>query len=288
MRFGLVGAGPWAYDVHGPGLVAAPDVELVGVWARDPAKSAALAGVLQTASFVDPDELFDQVDAVAFAVPPDVQADLAFRAANAGKHLLLDKPVATSSGVALELADLVASSGLASVVFFTHRFDAGPADWLAAAQATDGWRGGSVTWLADLDLPENPYGRSPWRRERGALWDIGPHAVSMMAGVLGPVAAAHAVGGAGDLVHLVLRHEGGATSTATLSLFAPATAATQEVRVWGEGGVSVMPAIADPVAAYVRATQALHAAVSGEPHPADVRFGARVVELLEEADRQLA
>ncbi|WP_410095188.1 Gfo/Idh/MocA family oxidoreductase [Streptomyces sp. wa22] len=42
------------------------------------------------------DALLAASDAVAFAVPPDVQAPLAVRAAEAGCHLLLDKPVATT------------------------------------------------------------------------------------------------------------------------------------------------------------------------------------------------
>ena len=44
MRFGLFGTGPWAHLAHAPGLAAHGDVEFAGVWGRDEAKAAALAG----------------------------------------------------------------------------------------------------------------------------------------------------------------------------------------------------------------------------------------------------
>ena len=40
LRFGLVGTGPWAMLAHGPGLLAADSVDLVGVWGRNPDKAA--------------------------------------------------------------------------------------------------------------------------------------------------------------------------------------------------------------------------------------------------------
>src|SRR5215203_4992490 len=77
MRFGLVGTGPWAERVHGPALSGTPGIELVGVWGRSEERASALATDLGTTPYVDLDALVADVDAVAFAVPPDVQAELA-------------------------------------------------------------------------------------------------------------------------------------------------------------------------------------------------------------------
>ena len=55
LRFGLVGTGPWARMTHGPGLVAADGVDLVGVWGRDPAKAADLAATLDVTPYDDYD-----------------------------------------------------------------------------------------------------------------------------------------------------------------------------------------------------------------------------------------
>src|SRR5437763_1528202 len=62
----------------------------------------------------------------------------------------------------------------------------------------------------------SPY-NTPWRREKGALWDIAPHAVSLLWAALGPVTAVTADAGPADVSHLILHHEGGASSTVTVS-----------------------------------------------------------------------
>jgi predicted dehydrogenase len=289
MRFGLVGTGPWASIAHGPGLLAAENVELVGVWGRDAGKAKALADRLGVEGYDDYGALLSRVDAVAFAVPPDVQAPMATQAAAIGKHLLLDKPVALTVEDARELAAEAESEGIASVVFFTDRFAPPSRAWFAQAAGTGGWRGGWTRSLASLDAPNNPFGSSPWRRRLGALWDVGPHALSSLSAALGPITGLTAVGGQGDLVHLVVTHESGATSTASLSLFAPPAGTNFETGLWGESGSTVMPPRETPAteSLAIAATELVAAAESGEPHPVDVAFGARVVELLADAERQL-
>jgi predicted dehydrogenase len=289
MRVGLVGTGPWAKLAHGPGLRAAEGVELVGVWGRDGAKAAAVGEQLGTEGFDDYGRLLEACDAVAFAVPPDVQAAMAVEAAAVGKHLLLDKPVALTVDDARAIAAEVADEGVASVVFFTDRFAPEVRDWHAGPVAAGGWRGGWVRMLASLDAAGNPFGNSPWRRDRGALWDVGPHALSNLMATLGPVTGLTAVGGAGDLVHLVIGHESGATSTATLTLFAPEPAGALEIGLWGDSGTAMFPARTTSAidALALAATELVRCAESGEPHPVDAAFGARVVELLADAERQL-
>ena len=94
MRFGLLGTGFWALEVHGTALAAHGDCDPVGVWGRDPGKAAATAGKLGAQPYDDVDALLADVDAVSIALPPAIQAPLAVRAAEAGRHLLLEKPIA--------------------------------------------------------------------------------------------------------------------------------------------------------------------------------------------------
>ncbi|NEA34218.1 Gfo/Idh/MocA family oxidoreductase [Streptomyces sp. SID13031] len=291
MRFGLVGTGPWANLTQGPGLQAAEDVELVGVWGRNADKTSALATDLKTAPYFDYAELLADVDALAFAVPPNVQASMALEAAAVGKHLLLDKPVADSLDDARALADEVSNEGIASVVFFTGRFQPETRAFFDQIQATGGWKGGWSRILASLDAPGNPFGGSAWRREqRGALWDVGPHALSNLIGLLGPIADLRAVGGEGDLVHLVLAHDSGATSTASMTLSAPPDGTSFETGIWGETGTAILPSPeTSAVDAFaLAATELVAAAESGDTHPVDVAFGTRVVELLANAEAQLS
>lgn len=290
MRFGLVGTGPWASIAHGPGLLDCPDADLVGVWGRDAAKAAELAGRLEVPPSTDFDALLADVDAVAFAVPPVVQVGMAIQAAQAGKHLLLDKPIALDVASADALESAVEASGVASVVFFTDRFVDTSRAWFDRVRDTPGWRGAWFRWLSTLQAPDNPFGGSAWRRERGALWDTGPHALSTLIGALGPVAAVTAVAGDGDLVTLVLRHDSGATSTAALSQFAPPAAASFDCTLWGDAGLQPMPKRPDGRIVEVYATAAselVAAATGGRRSGVDVRLGATITRLLADAQRQI-
>ena len=276
MRFGLVGTGPWAERVHGPALAGTPGVELVGVWGRSEERATALATTVRVPPYVDLDALVADVDAIAFAVPPDVQAELAIGVAEAGRHLLLEKPVATDPARARAVRDAVAAAGVASLVFFTDRFVRSARSWFAEVQESGDWRGGWLRWFSALQDPGNPLGASPWRREQGALWDIGPHAISTLTAALGPIESVRATGGDRDLVVLAFTHASGAMSTATLSAFAPPAACGFEAAVWGERGVLPMPPRPEPAGldAFRTAAQELgSAAESGTPHPLDVAFG---------------
>src|SRR5215510_13078969 len=195
MRFGLVGTGPWATMAHGPGLVAAREVDLVGVWGRSRDKAEALSRSLGVSGYDDYHALLADVEAVAFAVPPDVQVERALVAARAGKHLLLDKPIALDVEDARALRDAAMEAGVASVVFFTDRFVDRSRAWFDQARSTGGWRGGCLRWFSSLQQPDNPFGASPWRQDQGALWDTGPHALSTMHAVLGPIVSLTAVAG---------------------------------------------------------------------------------------------
>ena len=280
LRFGLVGTGYWAEVAHAAGLAAHPETELVAVWGRDPEKAARLADHHGARAYSDLDELVADVDAVAFSVPPDVQAELALRAAEAGKTLLLEKPLALGVEAAERLVEAVHAP---TVVFFTFRFDPRLAGLYRHEVEGHDWDGGSALYLTSIFEPGNPFGESPWRVEHGALWDLGPHALSALLPALGPVEGVAAVRGRRDEVHLALRHESGAASSLSLSLTAPA--GMNEVVFWGPSGSVRLSGAegADVHAAYAAAIDAL---LAGETS-FDARFGLEVVRVLAAAEAKL-
>jgi predicted dehydrogenase len=286
MRFGVLGTGFWAKEVHAAALSAHPAAELVGVWGRDVAKAKALGAEFDVAGFADVDELLSQVDAVTIALPPDVQAPLAERAASAGRHLLMEKPIALDVAGADRVVDAVRDAGVASVVFFTFRFQAATSTWLTQAARTR-LAGGAGSWLSSL--AGTPFAASPWRQERGALWDIGPHALSVLVPALGPVTAVLAGAGLRDTVHLVLTHESGAVSTVTLSHTVAPLSTGVEFFVHGDAGrLVLLPDTESAVDAFGVAVDELTvAALTGGAHPCDVAFGRDVVAVLAAAARAL-
>ena len=283
LTFGLFGTGYWAAEVHAPALAGHPRVRLAGVWGRDPVKADALAQRYGVPAFTDADALIEAVDAVAVALPPDVQADIAVRAATAGRHLLLDKPLALALPDADRVVAAAEQSGVASVVFFTNRFHPNIAGFLAAAAATGGWHGARVVLHASIFQPGNPYGQSPWRRTHGGLWDVGPHALSLILPVLGSVDRVAALGGRGDHIEVLLRHADGATSSMSLTLDAPSAATGFECVFYGERGIDRVPDRAGTgVDALTLAVDQLVEEIEAgtRDHRCDVRFGREVVAVL--------
>ncbi|WP_327366997.1 Gfo/Idh/MocA family protein [Streptomyces sp. NBC_01217] len=292
LRIGLVGTGPWARNTQAPALAAHPGVALSGVWGRSPEAANALAAAHGTTAYTDDtglDELFAASDAIAFAVPPDVQAPLAARAAATGRHLLMDKPVATTVAGAREVARAVEQANVASIVFCTLRFAAETSSWISEQAALDGWFTARAEWIGALFAPgaTSEYAASPWRREKGGLWDVGPHVLSVLIPVLGDVTHLTAAHGPSDTTHLILRHTSGASSTVTLALGAPVGAVGMEIELRGEEGIVTLPRWGDAVGAFRAALDALIDSVrTGVPHPCDARFGLRLTELLAEAEKQ--
>lgn len=288
MRIGLIGNGYWARVTHATGLHRQPAVTFAGVWGRDPAKSAPFVTEFGVRAYPSVEELFDDVDAVAFSVPPQVQSELALAAARRGKHLLLEKPIAVTIDAARDLEAAVAEQNVAALVFFTSRFDPLTRDWLAEVASVPGWDGASGLWLGSAFSDGSPFD-TPWRHDKGGLWDVGPHALSLVAGSLGPISAIAARPGPRDLVQLLIQHESGAASSYAVSIDTPAVT-RNSLLIWGDSGLREAPVgRADAVAALVEASGEL-ARLAGQDdksHPCDVQFGRQVVQLLAEAAAQL-
>jgi predicted dehydrogenase len=289
LRFGLVGTGYWAQVAHGAALASTPGIEFSAVWGRDPRAAGSVASSYGATAHTDFGAFLADVDAVAFSVPPDVQASLALTAAREGKHLLLEKPIATSVEMAESLAQAVEDAQVASVVFFTGRFQPAIRTWLADVADQD-WAGGEAVWLGSALAPDNPF-NTPWRREKGGLWDLGPHTISLLSPALGPVTSVTGEAGPLGASHLLVRHARGAVSTVTVTLQAPPQGDRLYLYVWGRPGRSVAPTLADdPVPALRAALSELAANITSGAvdHPCDVRFGLYVTRVLAQAQQQMA
>jgi predicted dehydrogenase len=279
LRVGLIGAGPWATTIHAPGLADHPGTALTAVWARRPEAAQTLADTHCAATASSVEELFEQVDAVALAVPPSIQAELGVRAAEAGKHLILEKPIAADLAGAQRLADAVAAADVAALVVLTLRYSAQTQEWLAGLAQAGGWAGGGARWLSGA-LLGGQYAASEWRQDDGgALFDIGPHALDMLDAALGPITEVVAA-----------RQSPGAISTATLSLRLPVQPTVVEVAVWGQHGYRTLgrkPGSAQESYTALLDDFAAMIASGTTAHPCDVRRGLHLQNLLEQA-RKLA
>ena len=287
IEVGLVGAGPWAQLVHGPVLAAGPETHLVGVWARRPDAASQLASRLGVRPFGLYEDLLDACEAVAFSVPPAVQAELATTAARQGRALLLEKPIAEDLDGALRLADAVGEAGVVSQVVLSWRYAAPVRAFLEAAARLDviGGRGEFISGA----LLGGPFA-TPWRLERGALLDLGPHVIDLLDAALGHVVAVRAHGASLGWVGLLLDHEDGRVSEASLCHTAGIEPHVANAAVYGPtGALSVDCAAAvGPEAFAVLRREFAEAVAGGTGHPLDVQRGLHLQRVIAAAEADLA
>lgn len=287
VRVGLVGAGPWARMVHAPLLANSPRTTLTGVWARRPEAAGEVAAANGATAFGRYDEMLERCDAVAFAVPPDVQAEHAATAARAGKTLLLEKPIGLDLAQAEALVDAIDAAGVRSMVFLTWRYASATRAFLAEVAALDPPPiGGRGTFLSG-GLLAGPF-TTPWRLRHGALLDVGPHIVDVLDAALGTVVGIRAHGDPHRWVGLLLEHEGGLVSEVSLSSHTAVVPPRTGVQIYTAAGahdLDTSGALTPETGATIAAELADTAA--GTPHPIDVHHGLHLQRLIDQATADL-
>ncbi len=284
LRVGVVGAGPWARLVHAPMFAVHPGTTLSAVWGRRLRAAEEVAAPLGAEAHDSFERLLEDVDAVSFAVPPDVQADLAVVAARAGKALLLEKPVALDLAAADALAAAVDRAGAATQLLLTWRYRPDVRVLLAGAVAgqpiggrgcflTDGFLGGMFA--------------TPWRLDHGPLFDLGPHVVDLLDAALGPVVGIRAHGDPRRWVGLLLDHEGGAVSEASLTGHSPVDHPRAGVEVHTDTGVFEVDTSGFDPAVLTTVVDEFVATAAGRPHPLDIHRGLHLQRLLDRAASDL-
>ena len=287
LRFGVVGTSHWARTVHARALLGVHGATLAGVWGRTPEHAQAVADEMKVRAFSSFDELLANVDAVSIAVAPKVQAELAARAAAAGKSLLLEKPFAANLADAVALEEAIRRAGVPAIVFFMRRF-VGEIESHVMRAAGQDWTGARVVVHSDAMSSAGPYSGSVWRQEKGAaLWDIGPHVLSILLPVLGPVVRIGAVHD-GQRTELTTVHRNGASARASLTLHNEPGKLIREYRFISGAHQLVLPEPAfSHQAAYAQAASDLvqmHRSAT-RAHRCDAAFGLEVSRLLAAAER---
>ena len=285
-RFGVVGAGYWAQSVHLPALHSMIDVTVRAVYGRNLDSVRVLADTIGAAAFAKYDSFLEHVDFVSFAVPPNVQSALALIAAEAGKGLLLEKPLATSLPEAHRLVAAIERRNVASRVFLTRLFSPASIDLINAARSISPISA-TATFNSRALLPDSPYASSPWRASNyGALWDIAPHVLSIVIPVMGPVCAIVARRMGPAAFQCQLQHVSGGSSQVDLNLMDSNVERVSERYVFTAGGRSVSggPFANDSQACFRAAVRSLVRGDKSQPQPCpDARFGCDLVEIIDKA-----
>ena len=224
VTIGIVGAGLRG-RLFAEALEGQPDVSVVGLAepSADVAEKARDAtGLPVTTSHTELLEAFDP-DAVIVATPDFAHRRIAVDVAEAGKHLLIEKPVATNRDDAHAIAKAVHRAGVRCLVGFENRWNPHVVQAKAAMESLGEPITASATLSNSYFVPTTMLS---WAAQSSPAWFLMPHTVDLVLWLTGrkPVSVS-AVGSRGvlakrgidtwDVVHALVGFDDG--STATLS-----------------------------------------------------------------------
>jgi len=177
IRTAVIGYGASARIFHLPFIDLDPSYELVAVSSRQPELRQQLPHVHH---YEDGPDLIAGTDAelIIITSPNDSHYPLALAALEAGKHVLVEKPVAVRAAEAQALIRLAEASGLTFTVFHNRRFDG---DFMTLKQLVETNAVGSVRSLESRFDRFRPEATQRWRDAaglgNGILYDLGPHLI---------------------------------------------------------------------------------------------------------------
>lgn len=172
LRVGIVGCGYWG-SKHVRVLNGLADVTSVAVIDRDPRiRAAIIAAFPAVRGFADLDEALPHVDALVVATPPRSHAAVAMAGIDAGKHVMIEKPMTANLDEAYRL---VAAADAAGVVLMAgHTFEFNPAV-RELRRRLDRGELGQLYYLHSARLNLGLY-----RSDVNVVWDLAPHDISIM------------------------------------------------------------------------------------------------------------
>src|ERR1700730_5586330 len=227
MQNGLVGIGVVGYGYWGPNLVRnfanSESARVIGVSDLDPAKLAASkrfhSEIMTTSDFRD--LLQDaRIDAVAIAAPVHTHYDLALSALKAGKHVLVEKPLAPTSEQVRRLIDEADKRNLTLMV--DHTFLYTPAVQKIRELLHEGTLGGIYYY----DSIRSSLGL--FQSDVNVIWDLAVHDMSIIQYILNqePIAvsatgSSHVVGAPENMAHITLFFESSCVAHVSVNWLSP-------------------------------------------------------------------
>jgi predicted dehydrogenase len=178
---GIVGCGYW-----GPNLLrnfdSLGDSNVVAFCDRDPKRLEHMKSLYPNAvGFSDFDEFLEKggVEAVAIATPVNTHYPLAKACLEAGKHTLIEKPMASSSEQCEELVDIAKRQGLVLMVGHTFLYSE------PIRRIKEIVDSGDIGELRYINAQRLNLGL--FQRDINVAWDLAPHDISIILHILGEV-----------------------------------------------------------------------------------------------------
>lgn len=190
MHVAMIGAGAIARTQHLPGWQAVPEARVTALVDASPTALANVGdffGIERRA--IDYRELLDDptIDVFDICAPSALHAEIAIAALQAGKHVLCEKPMATSRADAARMVEAAETSGRKLMIGHHMRFESSIQQ---LRQTLEKFPLGDVyytraQWLRRRRLPARPAFTTRALSGGGALYDIGVHMLDLSLWLMG-------------------------------------------------------------------------------------------------------
>ena len=259
LNWGIIGFGDIANKCTAPAMIEAPSAKLAGVMCRSMDKARSVAQKYGAETYGDSSEPLlknDAIDAVYIATPVSTHCRYTVEAANAGKHVLVEKPMAVSAAECAEMIAACQANNVKLMVCFYQRFNA------RHQKMKELLRDGVLGKLcaARIQFTQyNPSSPGAWRHDPreggGTVMDTGSHCIDTLRFLLGreivdvaAMASNHTFSGpVEDTSSAVLTLEDGMQAVLTSHFSSPAwdASAANTVEVYGDKGVMIASPLND-------------------------------------------
>ena len=187
VRYGLIGSA-FVSTIHAEAISRVKAAEVVAVASPSPGKAAEFAAMHRIPkSFTDYRGLLDSpdVDAVVLGLPNDLHCEVTIAAAQAGKHVICEKPLCTTLDEADRMITACKNAGV--LLLYAEELLFAP-KYVRAKQLVDDGALGDVFLIKQSEKHSGPH--TPWfwdvsRSGGGAMMDMGCHGVEYARWVLG-------------------------------------------------------------------------------------------------------
>jgi predicted dehydrogenase len=229
LRVACIGMGWWS-DVLADAIKRSNKIEIAACYTRSPDKRDAFAkkyGCRPVASYDE--ALADRsIEAIVNTTPNDVHLETTRAAAEAGKHVFLDKPIANNVSDGRAITEACREAGVVLALGYQRRRESHFR--LVRKQIDEGKFGKLVN--AEANISRDRLGKidlASWRYQAagmpgGVMLQIGIHYADVLTYLMGPVKAVRGhfsqlvlPGDNPDVASLILEHESGALSTLNAS-----------------------------------------------------------------------
>jgi predicted dehydrogenase len=255
IRFAILSFAHYHANFWAQAINASPDATLAGVWDDNAVRGQQAAAQYSTPFYADLEALLADCDAVGITSETAKHADLVERAAAAGKHILLEKPMAVNAAAARRIQAAVERSGVTFMQNFPKRYDPINHELIAKVRGGDLGKlslvrvrhGNYHLMQLGADVHNHWFG-NPALSGGGALIDEGIHAIDFLLWLLGPPQQVYATISSAtlglpleDTALMILNYANGVIAEVATSN--TLVAAEESIEIYGTGGSAILSGV---------------------------------------------